>query len=238
MTSLDKEKFYPLFGDWWPKIEPFFLSGGFDSVYQKLKFDAKRGVKIAPLSHNVFKAFQKTSYEELKVIIIGMAPYHSFVDGNPIADGLALSCSITGRLQPSLLNFYKEIENQMYKGLNLHMIKDPDLSYLAEQGVLLLNAALTTSRGKPGDHLPLWEPFMIYLFENVFITGAPIIFLGKEAGKLSRHMFPFTWHFEISHPASAAYANEEWDSQEVFKKVNKILMDNHGETIEWARVEQ
>ena len=238
MTNLDESKFSPLFGDWWPKIKPFFDSGGFDPIYKFLKSESTRGKQIAPLSSDVYRAFRKTSYENLKVIIVGLAPYHSFIDNKPIADGLAMSCSVTGRLQPSLENFYKAIENEVYKGLNLHMIKDPDLSYLAEQGVLLLNAALTTSRGKPGDHLSLWEPFMIYLFENVFTTGAPIIFLGKEAGKLSRHMFPFTWHFEISHPASAAYANEEWDSEGVFQKVNKILMDNHGETIEWARVER
>lgn len=238
MTELDKSKFSVLFGDWWPKIEPFFDNGGFDPIYQRLKADAKRGVQIAPLSSDVYKAFRKTSYSNLKCIIIGLAPYHSFTNNIPIADGLCMSCSVTGKLQPSLENFYKEIENQMYKGLNVHMIKDPDLSYLAEQGVLLLNAALTTSRGKPGDHLQLWEPFMMHLFENVFTIGAPIIFLGKEASKLSKHIFPFTWYFEISHPASAAYSNEEWDSEGVFQKVSKILMDNHGENIEWARVEQ
>ena len=75
---------------------------------------------------------------------------------------------------------------------------------------------------------------MIYLFENVFdVAGAPFVFLGAEASKYSNHVPIFTHHFEISHPASAAYSGTEWDSEGVFKKLNKILKDSNNESIKW-----
>lgn len=75
---------------------------------------------------------------------------------------------------------------------------------------------------------------MMYLFENVFdATGVPFVFLGAEASKYSNYVPIFTHHFEISHPASAAYSGTEWDSECVFKKLNKILKDNRNEYIKW-----
>ncbi len=68
MTKLDELSFKPLFGDWWPKIAPFFYEGGFDPIYEHLKFESRRGKRIAPLSENVYKAFQLTPYNELYLI--------------------------------------------------------------------------------------------------------------------------------------------------------------------------
>ena len=55
----------------------------------------------------------------------------------------------------------------------------------------------------------------------------------KEASKFKRYMAPLTWSFEISHPASAAYKNTDWDSEGVFTKVNRILIDNKKSPINW-----
>ena len=118
------------------------------------------------------------------------------------------------------------------------MIKDPSLLYLASQGVLLLNSSLTCEVGKPGSHQEIWKDFISYLFENVFTSGAPIVFLGAEAAKYEKEVFPFTYTFKLVHPAYSARMNEDWPSEGIFKKLNKILMDNNGETIEWARVER
>lgn len=223
---------------WHSKIKPFIESPECDKIYKYLKKESGRGKSIAPLSSNVFRCFLETPYDEVKVILVGSSPYHLFRNDQPIADGLLLSCSVTNYLQPGLDQFYKALENEFYNGMNLHIIKDPDISYLAHQGVLLLNAALTTELNKSGSHLSLWEPFMKYLFEKVLDTvGAPIIFLGKDVAKLEKYTMPFNWIFKISHPASASYQGIEWDSEGTFKIVNKILKERNNEVINWLKID-
>lgn len=238
MTTLDWETFAPLFGTWANRFKPFFDQGGFDPIYKKLKEESKRGKRIAPLSSEVFNCFAKTPYDSLKVIMIGMCPYHSFVGSMSVADGLLMSCSKTGKLQPSLYKFYNALKEDVYNGDALEGVFIPDLSYLAEQGVLLLNAGLTVEANKPGSHNEMWEPFMKFLFQEVIVTsGMPVVFLGKEASKLKRYLAPFTWMFELTHPAYAAYKNEDWDSEKTFTKVNKILEGNNHTEIRWISSE-
>jgi uracil DNA glycosylase len=118
--------------------------------------------------------------------------------------------------------------------LNLKYKKNTNVEYLAEQGVLMLNAALTTEINKAGSHLKIWEPFIKYVFENAIAPSrVPVVFLGKEASKFKRYMPPLTWSFELSHPASASYKNAEWDSEGVFTKVNRVLLDEKKTQIWW-----
>lgn len=234
------EKFKIFFHpSWHKKLRPFIESTECDEIYKFLKDEVRRGKKLAPSSSNTFRCFLETPLNDLKIIMLGMCPYHSFKDDKPIADGLLMSCSITGYPQPSLIKFYDAIEGELYEGLNLNSFRNPDLSYLAHQGVLLLNAALTVEYNVPGTHLKCWEPFMKYLFENVLDTaGVPVILLGENAKKCVKYISPFTNIFSVSHPASAAYGNKYWDPNGLFKDVNKILMDNNGYTINWLDIKE
>ena len=229
------EKFKEQFHESWHyKMQPFIESEECDKIYEFLKKEAKRGKKIAPHSSNVFRAFKETSLDDLKVIMMGMCPYHTMKFDAPVADGLLMGCSITGNLQPSLDKFYKGVEKELYDGLNLKYIATSDVSYLAKQGVLMTNAALTTEINKAGSHIALWEPFTKYFFEHmVNAAGVPVIFLGKDAAKYQKYLAPFTWSFVVSHPAAAAYKNTDWDTEGVFGKVNKILKQNNNYEIEW-----
>jgi uracil-DNA glycosylase len=182
----------------------------------------------------VYRCFKETSLDDLKVVMMGMCPYHTLRNDVPVADGLLMGCSVTGSLQPSLEQFYKGIENELFKGLDLKHYKNPNVRYLAKQGVLMVNAALTTEINKAGSHIALWEPFTKYLLEQVLsFTGVPIIFLGKDAAKYERYIPPFTWSFTLSHPASASYKNTEWSTEGTFTKVDKILKDNNNFKIDW-----
>lgn len=218
---------------WHNKMRPFIESEECDKIYAYLKKEAGRGKKVAPLSSNVFRAFKETPLTDLKVVMIGMCPYHTEYNNIAVADGLLMGCSITGRLQPSLDKFYNGVENELYDGLNVNIIKGPDVKYLANQGVLMLNAALTTEINKAGSHIALWEPFIKHFFECIEVEGCPIIFLGKDASKYKKYVSPFTWHFVVSHPASAAYKQCDWDTEGVFGKVSKILKDNNNYIINW-----
>ncbi len=69
--------------------------------------------------------------------------------------------------------------------------------------------------------------------EIVTPTGVPVIFLGKDASKYEKYTSPFSWNFVLTHPASAAYKQSDWNTEGVFTKVNKVLKDNNNFHIEW-----
>lgn len=229
------EKFKDHFHEsWHPVMQPFIESEQCDELYAFLKSESRRGKKIAPFSSDTYRCFRETPLNEMKVVLLGMCPYHTLMDGLPVADGLLMGCSVTGRLQPSLEQFYNALEQDLYNGLNLRAHKHPDVSYLAQQGVLMLNAALTTEINKAGSHLKIWEPFIKHVFENAIApSGVPVVFLGKEASKFKRYMAPLTWSFELSHPASASYKNVQWSSEKVFSKLNRMMIDEKKQLINW-----
>jgi len=228
-----KSMFHP---SWHAKMKSFIESNECDEIYTFLKKESKRGKQIAPLSSNVYRCFKETPLDQVKFVMVGMCPYHTFKDNLPVADGLLMGCSITGYIQPSLDNFYKALEKEFHRGLNLSYEKTPDVSYLANQGVLMLNAALTTEKNKAGSHIDIWEPFIKYLFEEVLnVLGVPFLFLGKDAGKYKKYTGIFTHSFVISHPASAAYKGADWDSEGVFTKIDTLIYENNGFSINWLK---
>jgi len=229
--ELFKDQFHE---SWHAKMQPFIESEACDDIYKYLKSESKRGKKIAPLSYNVYRCFKETSLDDVKVVMIGMCPYHTFKDGNPVADGLLMGCSNTGKLQPSLEKFYEGVEKELFDGLNLKYQKLADVSYLAKQGVLMFNAALTTEMNKAGSHIDIWEPFTKYVLEEIITPlGVPTMFLGKDASRYEKYTSPFTWNFVLTHPASAAYKQSEWDTEGKFGMVNKVLKDNNNFEIMW-----
>ena len=220
---------------WWGKLKPFIESESCDKIYAYLKKESKRGKINCPLASNVWKAFLLTPYDDVKCILIGMSPYHTLYKGAPIADGILMSCSITGRLQPSLDKFYQGMFDEL--GLDAKTTpREPDLSFLASQGVLMLNTSLTCEAMKPGSHNIIWTDFMKYLFEEVLLTtGIPVVFLGKESTKVERYLSPFTWVIKVAHPAAASYSGGDWQSEGLFTQVNKILQGNNGTEIQWYK---
>jgi len=69
-------------------MQPFIESEACDNIYKYLKAESQRGKKIAPLSQNVYRCFSETSYDDLKLVMVGMCPYHSIKNGQYVADGL------------------------------------------------------------------------------------------------------------------------------------------------------
>lgn len=227
--KLSKEKFEPLFGTWWSKIEPCFEL--LDPIYSELKMLSQRGKKIFPLCENTFKAFEYCDFSKLKLVVCGIGPYHTMKDKKVVADGIALSCSNLGVEQPSLTKWYDALEKEYP---NERVTRKTDLKFLCEQGVLMFNIGLTVEAMKPLSHNDLWKPFIKSVFENVIATsGVPVILLGKESHLAAKWLAPFQWHFEISHPASAAYNNSDWNSEGVFKKVQRIIKENYNEDLKW-----
>lgn len=228
---LNKENFKERFGSWWPKIEPLFDNGVMDEIYRELKTQSKAGIKITPDSDNTFRCFTETPMENLRAVMMGYCPYHTVVEGKLVADGLLMGCSNhQNYLAPSLQQYYGAIEEEFKEGLCLPCIQQGDLTFLARQGVLMFNSALTTVVNEKGAHQELWRPFTEHMMGVFNTLMVPIVFLGNEAWTFSDCD---NLHFKLSHPASASYRHETWKSEGVFKKVNEKLDEWFQRPIQW-----
>ena len=121
--------------------------------------------------------------KDIKVICLFQDPYFTFKDNQPIANGIALDCSITQKQQPTLRQFFCGIEEELYGGLSLDWsTEECDLSFLCQQGIMMLNASLTVEKDKAGSHKQLWKPFTNYVIEKIVNKyNIPIVLLGKDA---------------------------------------------------------
>lgn len=210
---------------WADRLKGFVYSSDFDEVIQKL-IDAKEsGKRFTPPLKYVFRAFEECPYHDIRVCIIGQDPYPQL----GVADGLAFSCSLTDTVQPSLRYIFEAIENTVYQSVSRE--QPVDLTRWANQGVLLLNSALTTEINKPASQYDIWQPFLAYVLDILNTTQGSMVFvlMGKKAHEFAdlldeeRHTI-----YKISHPASAAYSKSVWDCQDVFNKVNETIRGMNG----------
>lgn len=213
---------------WGPATVNFVMSSDFDKILQSLHNDSKDGRKWTPQIKNIFRAFEECPYDSLKVIILGQDPYPNV----GIADGIAFSCSITGKEEKSLRYMFDSIEKTTSEPIS----RNPDLKRWANQGVLLLNSALTTTLNKPGSHQLLWQPFTVAILDHLIWSRPDLIFcfLGKKAQEYADIIPDNFYKINVSHPASAAYAGAaEWDCNDMWNKINNYLEKNDGSRISY-----
>lgn len=214
---------------WADKLKGYLLSDDFYKVLLTLYGEASEGHRFTPVLKQLFRAFEECPYNELKVVVIGQDPYPKAGQ----ADGISFSCSNTGQVQASLRFIFGEIEHTVYpEGYE----RDPDLTRWSNQGVLMLNTALTTRAGKIGMHVELWKPFMEYLFDmlNNYNNGLVYVFMGAKAKAWKDHINKNNFKFFTTHPASAAYqGSQRWDSGNVFNQVNKVVKSHYKTEIKW-----
>lgn len=223
--------------EWWPKFKPWFETEYASDVYKTLQSRSKEGKKIFPESHNTFKAFRLTSPKNIRAIIVGLSPYHTLgANKMPNADGLAFSCSLSNEEQPSLKLFVDAIQKDVGKKFT----RPTDLTYLAEQGVLLLNYSFTSELFKPTIHadMNLWSNFNKFLYTEVLASycGMPILLCGKQAHTIERLLFKMCHVVKkIEHPAAAARDHRSWNHDGAFNWINSVIKENNGEysVIEW-----
>lgn len=234
---MDYNKIAPQFGTWAEKFKPFIESKEFDSIFAFLKSESREGKKICPQSTDVFRAFRECPFDNVKCIFILQDPYSWIkkVDGKEVyvADGIAMSSKYTGVCQPSLELFYEGMEDN----LNIKVERQPDLAYLANQGILFLNTSLTVEANKPNSHRGRWDNFMTYLLEEVinFYSRALVyVSMGKNAEVTSKAIVPFL-HFglECEHPAAAAHKQRKWQHNNIFSAIDNLLKNNNQEKIMW-----
>ena len=186
---------------------------------------------IYPKQNEVFNAFRYTSFDNVKVVILGQDPYH----GPNQAEGLSFSVSNEVLKPPSLQNIFKELETD----LGIPFPKSNSLKPWARQGVLLLNAVLTVEEHKPTSHKDKgWEIFTDDVIKMLNKKEEPVVFIlwGAYArNKKALITNPKHLIIESAHPSPFSARNGFFGSKP-FSKTNKFLKDNNIKEIDW-RVE-
>lgn len=183
---------------------------------------------IYPKGENIFKAFELTPFDKVKVVILGQDPYH----GPDQAHGLCFSVQEGISKPPSLLNIFKEIERDLKIPINKHGC----LESWAKQGVLLLNSVLTVQQGLAASHQGKgWERFTDKVIEVINAKHEGVVFLlwGSYAQKKGAFI-DRKKHLVLTsvHPSPLS-AHRGFIGNGHFSKTNEYLV-THGKTpINW-----
>ena len=183
---------------------------------------------IYPKETEVFNAFNLTSFENTKVIILGQDPYH----GPNQAHGLSFSVNYGVKTPPSLANIYKELKTDIDFSIPSH----GNLTSWATQGVLLLNATLTVRAGEPGSHQKKgWETFTDAVIKLVSNKKENCVFLlwGNFA-KSKSNLIDLEKHLVLTAAHPSPLAGGAFFGSKHFSKTNEYLISKKLEPIKWA----
>ena len=187
---------------------------------------------IYPPRDLVFNAFSLCPLDKIKVVIIGQDPYH---EPNQ-AMGLSFSVPSTCKVPPSLKNIYKEIEDDCNE---IFFNKDGDLTYLANQGVLLLNSILTVEQGKPLSHnIKEYDELYHNILKELDELDYPLVFMlwGGNAKKQSVYLKnPKHLVLCANHPSPLSANRGGFFGCKHFSKANQFLIQNGIEPIIWTK---
>jgi uracil-DNA glycosylase len=194
-----------------------------------------------PQKKDLFRAFDLCPLDKVRVVILGQDPYHSSDNGVPQANGLCFSTSRSCKLQPSLMNIYKELKRE-YPDF---VIPDHgDLTNWAYQGVLLLNTCLTVSPSVAGSHKAIWNGFIGRVFEAIAQVNPDCIFLlwGAKAQWWEKKIGQKSVKLMASHPSPFSAHKESRDSVAFlgcnhFRMVNEELERRGEKKIDWSRLD-
>jgi len=208
---------------WHNVLKGFLVSEDFKKILVTLNDMVNSDQRFTPPLKQVFRAFQECPFDQLRVVVVGQDPYPQL----GVADGIAFSCGNTKKPEASLRYILKAVNGTVYDDKQDLKNVDPDLTRWANQGVLMLNTALTTEVGKIGKHFDIWQPFISYLIDMLSKRDTPLVwvFMGKQAQNLADLVDDHHTVLTCSHPASAAYQKQQlWDCNDVFNKVNEALI--------------
>lgn len=230
IDNIKQKMFEKLEANGWGRVlKSFIFSSEFTDILTKLYVLSMSDKRFTPPLKQVFRAFEECPYDDLKVVIIGQDPYPTL----GVADGISFSCSNTNKLQPSLKFILQEVDRTVYN--NQIISEDLDLKRWANQGILMLNTALTVEVGKIGSHYDIWKPFTAYVLDllNSYNPGLVYVYMGKKAEEWSELTGDNNHKFTVKHPASAVYNGSKWDSNDIFNKVSAIIKNQTNYKITW-----
>lgn len=223
------QKIDPVIEEGWKTV----LMDQFQSPYfRELKdflLEEKKHYTLYPPGPLIFNAFQRTPFEQVKVVILGQDPYH----GRGQAHGLCFSVPRGIPQPPSLVNIFKELQSD----LGLPLPEHGNLENWANQGVLLINATLTVRDGQAGSHQKRgWETFTNRVIELVSQEKSGVVFLlwGRFA-QAKESLIDGNKHLilKAAHPSPLSAYNGFFGCRH-FSRTNDYLVKNGKQGIDWT----
>lgn len=212
---------------WKIKLQDEFNKDYFSKLADFVKNEYGK-TRVYPPGNEIFRAFDKCSFEDVKVVIIGQDPYH----GPGQANGLCFSVRNGIPFPPSLINIFQEIKNETGKEIP----DDGDLERWSEQGVLLLNATLTVRANSAGSHQNKgWETFTDAVIRALSDEKENLVFMlwgsyAQRKGEMidqSKHLI-----LKSPHPSPLS-ANRGFFGNGHFVKANNYLRSRGIKEIDW-----
>lgn len=198
----------------------------FKQINKYLDNEYKNNI-IYPNRGNIYRALKLTSYNDVKVVILGQDPYH----GENEANGLCFSVNNGVKIPPSLRNIF----NELYDDIGIKR-NNTDLSDWANQGILLLNTVLTVRKDTPFSHRGIgWEKFTDKIISLLNDKESPIIFiLWGNAAIEKKKLITNKIHYiiESTHPSPLSYYRG-FKGSKPFSEVNNILKSVNKDEIKW-----
>jgi uracil-DNA glycosylase len=198
--------------------------------FQQLKdflIEEKKQYVVYPNGSHIFSAFNRTPFDAIKVVILGQDPYH----GPGQANGFCFSVSPGIRKPPSLVNIFKEIQDD----LGIPIPESGNLEPWADQGVLLLNATLTVRANTAGSHQKKgWETFTDAVIKKISEQKENIVFLlwGNFAIQKEVLINP-TKHVILKAAHPSPLARGAFFGCKHFSKTNALLKEHGIQEINW-----
>ena len=217
----------PISGSWEKALKGEFPKDYYMKLFVKIQEEYQTRT-IYPPADDIFNAFHFTPLEEVKVVILGQDPYHE--PGQ--AHGLCFSVKPQVPIPPSLVNIYKELEDD----LGCYIPNNGYLEKWARQGVLMLNTVLTVRAHQANSHKDLgWEQFTDAAIRVLAEQDRPMVFVlwGKPAQR-KKEMIHNPKHLilESSHPSPLS-AYRGFFGSRPFSRINAYLEQNGLEPIDW-----
>ena len=214
---------------WKALLNSEFSKPYFQQLSTFLKTEKALHKTIYPSGPLIFNAFNATPFDKVSVVIIGQDPYH----GPNQAHGLSFSVQTGIKHPPSLKNIFKEME----KDIGIKMPEqNGNLTKWAEQGVLLLNAALTVRAGEPFSHAKYgWTEFTDTVIKKISDKKQGVIFLlwGKFAQEKQSLIDQNSHHILTAAHPSPFSAEKGFFGCKHFSKTNELLMKAGNAPIDW-----
>ncbi|NLR90874.1 MULTISPECIES: uracil-DNA glycosylase [Flammeovirga] len=212
---------------WKTRLQTEFEKPYFSSLVEFVKGEYA-SKKIFPPAGQIFNAFDRCTFDNVKVVILGQDPYHD--DGQ--ANGLCFSVADGIKQPPSLVNIFKEIEGD----LGIPRPTSGNLERWADQGVLLLNATLTVEAHKAGSHQKKgWEEFTDAVIKKVSEEQEGVVFFlwGSYAQKKGK-VIDTNKHLVLKsvHPSPLS-AHRGFFGNQQFSKANHYLKEQGKSPINW-----
>ena len=215
--------------DWKTLLKDEFNKDYFKNLIHFVKSEYKTS-KVFPPGKQIFSAFDHTPPQNVKVVIIGQDPYH----GEGQANGLCFSVADHIAQPPSLINIFKEIQED----LGTPPQPSGNLESWADQGVFLLNASLTVKAHQAGSHQGKgWETFTDTVIQKLSDEYKNIVFMlwGGFAKRKESLINKNNGHFILKsgHPSPLSANRGYWFGNKHFSKANEFLKSKNIQPIIW-----